>query len=47
MWLQNTCRASVIPHNLIERKSCDKVDSGNTQSELNETHVHVRYLVFV
>lgn len=47
MWLQNTCHASVILHNLIERKSCDKVDSGYTQSESNETHVHVKYFVFV
>lgn len=37
MWLQNTCHAFVIPHNLIERKSCDKVDSGDTQPGRNES----------
>lgn len=47
MWLQNTCHASVILHNLIERKSCDKVESGYTQSEWKETHAHVRHVVFV
>ena len=47
MWLQNTCHASVIPHDLTERKYCNKVDGGYNQPELNETHEHVKYLVFV
>lgn len=45
MQLQNTCHTSVIPPNLIERKSCDKVDSAYAQPGLNESILCLRDLV--
>lgn len=47
MWLQNSCHPSVILHNLIEKKSWDKVQSGHTQSELKSNQELAKYLVFV
>lgn len=47
MWLQNICHPSVILHNLVEKKSWDKVQSGHTQSELKSNQEPAKYLVFV